>query len=192
MCRISIPLCKKQSIDISRFEITRDLYNQAKRAGVESINIDLIYGLPNQTIKGFTSTIEKIVQLRPSRIALYGYAHVTWLKNLQKVLERSHLPTPTERIALFTRAFRILAEQGYEYIGMDHFALPEDSLSKAFHNSKLNRNFMGYSTHKGAHVIGLGVSSISSLPTGYAQNLKEVRDYQEQINSGIIPIFRGI
>ena len=138
---------------IQPYELTRDVCLEARDVGFEGLNIDLIYGLPNQTTKGFSSTLEKILEIKPERIALYGYAHVTWIKKVQKALERSHLPTPEERIDLFLQAYQMLVSAGYLHIGMDHFALPSDELSIAQDSGKLNRNFMGYTTHKGANIF---------------------------------------
>lgn len=177
---------------VQSYELTRDMCEWGREFGFHGINIDLVYGLPNQSLQGLADTLEKIIELRPNRIALYGYAHVTWIKKVQKALERAHLPTPEERISLFMMALDRLTEAGYEYIGMDHFALPSDSLAKALASGKLNRNFMGYTTHRGARIIGLGASSISSLPSAYAQNLKDVDTYQQQIEDQGLAIQRGV
>jgi len=174
------------------YEMTSEVIAEGRRQGFGSVNIDLIYGLPNQTLEGFEKTLAQVLELRPERIALYGYAHVTWIKKVQKALERAHLPTPKERVQLFLKALECFQAAGYRYIGMDHFALPSDSLSKALEVGKLNRNFMGYSSHRGARLLGFGVSSISSLPSAFGQNSKELAEYQNKINSGELAHFRGL
>lgn len=149
----------------------------ARSLGFQSINLDLIYGLPKQTLKSFRDTIEKVITIRPDRIALYGYAHVTWKKKVQKTLQKHDLPSAETRLNLFLMALEEFAKAGYVYIGMDHFALPNDSLTEALRSGKLNRNFMGYTTHRGADVLGFGVSSISSVPALIAQNTTDVQEY---------------
>jgi oxygen-independent coproporphyrinogen-3 oxidase len=177
---------------IQPFELTERIVRTARDVGFSGVNIDLIYGLPLQTAEGFSRTVDKVLELRPERVALYGYAHVTWIKKVQKALERAHLPTPAERIEIFLAAIRRFADAGYRHIGMDHFALPSDSLSQALDTGRLNRNFMGYSTHRGARLIGMGVSAISSLPSCYAQNVKDLTVYQERITSGLLATERGL
>ena len=177
---------------IQPYELTAEVCEQSRKHGFESINVDLIYGLPNQTLEGFERSIEQVLEIRPERVALYGYAHVTWIKKVQKALERAHLPTPKERIALFLKAVEMFSAAGYEYIGMDHFALPEDELAVAEREGHLNRNFMGYSTHRGARLIGFGASSISTIPGAMAQNEKDVGAYQERISKGELAVSRGL
>ncbi|MCP5050721.1 MAG: oxygen-independent coproporphyrinogen III oxidase, partial [bacterium] len=145
--------------------------------GIGAINLDLVYGLPGQTPGSFGTTIDKIVQLHPSRIALFGYAHVPWVSPHQKVMEKHHIPTPTERMALFGKAFDLLLSAGYQHVGMDHFALPDDELMVALRNRTLKRNFMGYTTRRGLDLAGIGASSISSVGITYAQNEKDIDKY---------------
>jgi oxygen-independent coproporphyrinogen III oxidase len=142
-----------------------------------SINLDLIYGLPGQTPESFGSTIDKIIMLKPSRIALFGYAHVPWISPHQKTMEKHGIPSPPERIELFGRAFELLLDAGYSHVGMDHFALPHDELLTALNNHTLTRNFMGYTTHRGLDLLGIGASSISSVGSTYTQNVKEIAAY---------------
>ena len=177
---------------IQPYELTRDLILAARELGFSSINIDLIYGLPDQTEKGFADTLDKVCQLRPDRLALYGYAHVTWKTKVQRSFDRAYLPTPDERIKLFVAAWKRLESEGYIYLGMDHFALPTDSLNLALENGTLHRNFMGYATHKGPNLIALGASAISSVPEAMAQNEKELVNYQARIARGELPVERGI
>ncbi len=177
---------------VQSFETTAEVCLNAREVGFSEVNIDLIYGLPNQTREGFADTLKRVRDIAPDRIALYGYAHVTWVKKVQKALERAHLPTSKERVDLFLDALDFLTSVGYEHIGLDHFALPADSLAKSSRDGTLNRNFMGYTTHKGARIIGVGVSAISSLPEGYAQNSKDLREYQQNISEGGMSIERGL
>lgn len=165
----------------------------ASRAeGFSSINVDLIYGLPEQRIETFADTVHSIVRLRPSRIALYGYAHVTWLNKVQRSFERHHLPTPEERLELFLLAGAAFEEAGYRRIGMDHFALPDDSLSRALESGGLHRNFMGYTTHRGATLIGIGASALSSCEGAIVQNAKALDDYMSRVADVGTAVFRGL
>lgn len=177
---------------IQPFEMTRDVCDWSRELGFAGINVDLIYGLPGQTLEGFADTLVKVGLLRPDRIALYGYAHVTWITKAQKALERVHLPTPSERISLLLLALERLGDLGYEHIGLDHFALPTDSLTQARDSGKLNRNFMGYTTHRGARILGFGVSAISSLPGAFSQNAKDLVGYGAAINRGEFSTERGL
>lgn len=172
--------------------MTNEMVDYARKIGFASINMDLIYGLPEQTEDSFKDTIDKVIELSPERIALYGYAHVTWKKKVQTTFRRFDLPTPELRIKLFLIALEKLEEAGYIYIGMDHFARPDDSLSLALKNKKLNRNFMGYSTHRGADVLGLGVSAVSSLNNIYVQNETDLEIYKERISSEGLSICKGV
>jgi oxygen-independent coproporphyrinogen-3 oxidase len=172
---------------IQPYSLTKQAIDGARSLGFSSVNFDLIYGLPLQTEESFRNTVERVVELMPERIALYGYAHVTWKKKVQKTLQRHDLPSPAERINLFLLALETLSQAGYEYIGMDHFALPQDSLTKARASGRLNRNFMGYSTHQGTSVIGAGVSAISSTDSMLAQNNTNLEHYMElALSQGIV------
>jgi oxygen-independent coproporphyrinogen-3 oxidase len=148
-----------------------------KSLGINAINIDLIYGLPGQTPSSFFMTIKKIIQLRPSRIALFGYAHVPWVSRHQRLLEKYSIPGSKERIALLGTALEELTLAGYQHIGMDHFAIPGDELLKALHQRSLTRNFMGYSTRRDLDMIGIGASAISYVHHSYAQNQKAAATY---------------
>lgn len=173
-------------------EETVDLVAYARKEGFSSVNVDLIYGLPEQTPERFSETIDAVLSLRPDRIALYGYAHVTWLKKVQKALERHHLPTPGERVELFLSALDSLRLAGYVYIGMDHFALPADPLALAYSNGSLQRSFMGYTTRRANRLAALGASAISSVPEMIAQNTRDVAEYTRRAAAGEIPIERGV
>lgn len=177
---------------IQSFEMTKRVVTIARNRGFLSVNIDLIYGLPFQTLEGFSRTVDSVLDIRPDRVALYGYAHVTWIKKVQKALEKKNLPTPRERIDIFLEAIKKFTQAGYSYIGLDHFALPNDPLTKALENGKLNRNFMGYTTHRGTQLLGFGVSAISCLPGSFAQNSKDLAIYQKCLTHGKFAIERGL
>lgn len=159
-----------------------NLIRHLRKEGIEAINLDLIYGLPGQTPDSFAVTIGKVTELRPSRIALFGYAHVPWVSPHQKVMEKHNMPDPSERMELFGRAFDLLIKAGYRHIGMDHFALPGDELLEALNNRTLTRNFMGYTTRRGLDLIGIGASSISSVGKTYVQNEKNIDTYMGTTN----------
>jgi oxygen-independent coproporphyrinogen III oxidase len=163
-----------RELDFKKIDI---LLNHLRKRQCYAINLDLMYGLPGQTAESVADTINKIVTLRPSRIALFGYAHVPWISPHQKALEKFGLPTANERLMLFGTAYDALLDAGYLHIGMDHFALPDDELIKALSNRTLTRNFMGYTTRKGLDLIGLGASAISSAGCTYTQNIKSVAEY---------------
>ncbi len=156
------------------------LLEHLRKRGQNAINIDLIYGLPGQTLESYAVTIDKVIKIRPSRVALFGYAHVPWVSPHQQALEQYSIPTPEERMALFGLAYNKFLDRGYAHVGMDHFALPDDELIKALKSRTLTRNFMGYTTRRGLDLIGIGASSISSVGATYAQNVKDVAKYIEQ------------
>ena len=164
----------------------------ARKIGYNSISHDLVFGLPHQTKEGIIDTINKTKILKPDRIAFYSYAHVPWIKGVgQRGYDENDLPTAEEKRVLYETGKQLLGDLGYVEIGMDHFALPTDSMHKAMENKSLHRNFMGYTASKTQLMIGLGMSSISDSWYSFAQNLKTVEEYQETVNKGIIPIFRG-
>jgi len=177
---------------VQSFELVSNVHLLAQKIGYTSINHDLVYGLPKQTLEAFQNTIDLTLQLKPERIALYSYAHVPWIKGTgQRGYSEADLPQDADKRALYEMAYEKLLANGYIAIGMDHFALPNDSLTLAFNARKLHRNFMGYTTKSTNWMIGLGMSSISDCWIGFAQNDKTVESYQEQVNKGIIPVFRG-
>ncbi len=172
-------------------EQVKSVHENANRIGYTSINYDLIYGLPLQTLTGLRETILKVIDLKPDRIAYYGYAHVPWVKPGQRKFTEDDLPDTQERQALYELGREMLIEAGYEEIGMDHFALKTDSLYQAQQNGTLHRNFMGYTHQYTQLMIGLGVSSISDTWDAFAQNVKKVEDYLKLIADGEIPVFKG-
>ena len=175
---------------VQPYELTHDLILAARELGFESLNVDLIYGLPHQTAETFKATIEKTLTLRPDRVAMFSYAHVPWLKKQQGSFQM-YLPEGMEKFRIFRTGLRHFLDAGYVYIGMDHFALPGDELAIAQKNRTLHRNFQGYTTKAGADLYGMGVSAISSIGEAYAQNRKEVPAYQETIAARGIATTRG-
>lgn len=177
---------RKQSVeDVER------VMNEARALGYHSINFDLIYGLPDQTLKSIQKTIEEVLKFMPERIAFYSYAHVPWLKPGQRKYDESNLPKDEEKYALYELGRNMLEDAGYVEIGMDHFALPNDNLLKASSQHTLHRNFMGY-TDKHTHLLlALGVSSISDTWTCFAQNEKKLEDYYRRLDEDEFPIMKG-
>ena len=164
-------------------EITRQTVEWARELGFKSVNLDLIYGLPYQTLNSFAETVEKIIDISPNRIAVFNYAHVPWLKKHQNVIPPEALPSPDERLNIFKMTIEKLIGAGYEYIGLDHFAKPTDELAIAQKNNTLYRNFQGYSTKAGCDVYAFGLSAISQFQNIYAQNLKNLKDYYSRVDS---------
>ncbi|HLP53607.1 MAG TPA: oxygen-independent coproporphyrinogen III oxidase [Fluviicola sp.] len=173
------------------YEQVEDITSLARALGYDSVNYDLIYGLPLQTIDGMMETIRKVIQLRPDRIAFYSYAHVPWMKPGQRAYSEADLPDADTKRQLYEQGRNALEAAGYIEIGMDHFALQDDPLTKAAKHKKLHRNFMGYSTLHTQLLIGLGVSAISDTWHGFAQNEKIVQAYQSRVAKGEFPFFKG-
>jgi len=173
------------------FESVRDLMQVARTLGFVSINADLIYGLPRQTAASFACTVRQIGELRPDRIALYAYAHLPERFKAQRRIGEEDLPSSAQRVAMLGEAIAGLLARGYTYIGMDHFALPEDSLAVAKREGRLHRNFQGYSTQPDCDLIGLGVSAIGRVGPAYYQNAKALPDYYECLEKRLLPVSRG-
>ena len=159
-------------------------------SGMESINFDLIYGLPGQTVESFSQTIDDVLTLSPDRFAVYSYAHIPWIKPFQKSFEEQ-LPDAETKLQFLQLAIEQLTRAGYVYIGMDHFAKPDDAMSKALFDGTLQRNFQGYSTLKGVDLHGMGMSSISHAGGRYFQNQKELDTYYADLDTGKLPLLRG-
>ncbi len=170
---------------------TRRLYDLARADGFSSINIDLIYGLPLQTTPSFARTIDTVLDMRPDRVAVYSFAHVPWIRGNQKSIHPDELPPPSLKIELFAEARARFLGAGYEPIGMDHFAVPDDELAHAAGAGTLHRNFMGYTTKPATDMLGLGVSAIGDVRGAFAQNVKKLSTYYEAIDAGRFPIERG-
>ncbi|MDH3286913.1 MAG: oxygen-independent coproporphyrinogen III oxidase [Betaproteobacteria bacterium] len=171
---------------------TLELIEAARRARFESVNIDLIYGLPKQTLMSFNVTLARVVAARPDRIALYNYAHLPTLFKPQRRINEADLPAPETKLKLLGHAIKRLGAAGYVYIGMDHFALPDDALTVAQRQGRLHRNFQGYSTSPEGDLVGLGVSSIGAIGPTYSQNHRTLEDYYDSLDDGKLPIMRGI
>jgi oxygen-independent coproporphyrinogen-3 oxidase len=159
--------------------------------GFHSVNIDLIYGLPGQTVESFQRTLETVLKLNPDRFAIFNYAHVPWMKPAQLMLERAGLPTASEKIEMLRLIVRFLTSNGYRYVGMDHFAKPDDELVRAQEEKSLQRNFQGYSTKAGLEIAAFGISSISQTDDAYRQNTKDLVTYRHALDNGRLPIEKG-
>ncbi len=170
---------------------TRALVERARAEGFASVNFDLIYGLPYQTEQSFSSTLDAVLALAPDRLALYSYAHVTWLAKQQRGFERKDLPSAETKLRIFLLAIRRLLEAGYRFIGLDHFALPEDELCQALDARTLRRNFMGHTTQAGVDLLGFGPSAISELRGAYAQSERQLGAWEEAVRSRGIATLRG-
>ena len=173
-------------------EVTRAVIDAARASGYRSVNIDLIYGLPKQTLDSFDRTLDKVIALAPDRIALYSYAHLPQVFKPQRRIAVAELPSPESKLQIMTLAIGRLTRAGYVYIGMDHFALPGDELAVAQRQGRLQRNFQGYSTFAGADMLGIGVSAIGRVGPSYYQNEKRLDDYTAALDQGRLPVARGI
>jgi len=172
-------------------EQVKQVTEWSRQLGYYSVNYDIIYGLPFQTMEGIIDTVQKVINLKPDRIAFYSYAHVPWLKPAQRKFTEADLPERKEKLDLYLKGREMFINAGYLDIGMDHFSLPTDSLTMAFNEGKMHRNFMGFTTNNTRLLIGLGVSSISDSWGAFAQNFKVVEAYQKAVDNGEIPVFKG-
>lgn len=177
---------------VQTVEETLKTIEDCRTAGFRSVNVDLIYGLPRQTPGGFAATLETIVRARPDRVAIYGYAHMPQLFKAQKQIEDSQLPDAAMRVRLLRLAIDRLTAAGYRHIGLDHFALPEDDLTRALDSDSLHRNFMGYTTHADCDLIGLGVSAISHIGDSYSQNFRGLPEWESAVDQDRLPTWRGV
>ncbi|MBM3350924.1 MAG: oxygen-independent coproporphyrinogen III oxidase [Betaproteobacteria bacterium] len=168
------------------------LMDAARKLKFDSVNVDLIYGLPKQTPESFTKTLFQIVELRPERIALYAYAHLPERFKPQRRIDAYELPAAPAKIAMLSNAIRTFLDAGYVYVGMDHFALPNDALAIAKRQGRLHRNFQGYSTQPDCDLISLGVSAIGRVGATYSQNAKTIEEYYDLLNQGRFPVVRGL
>lgn len=185
------PIVQKIINRLQPFENVIRVTEQARNIGFESVNFDLIYGLPKQSILGMKGTIEQVLTLMPDRIAFYSYAHVPWTSRGQRLFDEVDLPDAKTKLELYLLGKKMLTEAGYFDIGMDHFSLGNDTLVKAFNSGGLHRNFMGYTTQNTSFLLGLGVSSISDTGNAFAQNHKSVHEYYESVEKSEFPVFRG-
>src|SRR6476646_7059509 len=184
------PAVQKAVNRIQSEEVTRRVMEEAREAGFRSVNLDLIYGLPKQTLDSFNRTLDRVLLLDPDRIALYSYAHLPTLFKPQRRIAQADLPTPESKLQIMTLAIGRLTGAGYLYIGMDHFARAGDELALAQARGQLKRSFQGYSTHPG-DLLGFGVSAIGQLGPTYYQNHKELNDYYAALDAGRLPVMRG-
>jgi oxygen-independent coproporphyrinogen-3 oxidase len=173
-------------------ELTRKVTAQARDLGFKSINMDLMYGLPYQTVASFEQTLDTVIEMNPDRLAVYNYAHLPERFKPQRRIEESTLPSPDEKLAMLQHIIEHLTGAGYVYIGMDHFAKPEDELTIAQENGTLQRNFQGYSTHGDCDLISMGMSAIGHVCDNYSQNVRDLENYYELIDAGKLPLDRGI
>lgn len=177
---------------IQSAEQTIAIVESCRRHGLRSVNVDLIYGLPRQNQAGFAATLDTVIAARPDRLAVYSYAHLPELFKAQRQIDPADLPSAADKLGLLELAIEKLTAAGYLYIGMDHFALPNDDLALAQERGTLHRNFMGYTTHADTDLIGLGVSAISHIGDSFSQNPRDLASWQIAIDEGRLPVFRGM
>ena len=177
---------------IQPYEVTQNTVKMARNADITSVNMDLIYGLPYQTLATFQETLKKALSLNPDRFAIFNYAHVPWMKKTMRKIDETTLPTPAVKLEILKYTIDYLTSNGYKMIGMDHFAKPEDELFKAIDKGELHRNFQGYTTKGGADLIGIGLTSIGEGISHYVQNHKDMKSYESAIDAGKLPVLRGI
>ncbi len=173
-------------------ELTSSVIEAGRQHGFRSTNMDLIYGLPHQTVETFDATLDTILELRPERLAVYSYAHLPHLFKVQRQIGEAYLPGPEEKLAILGLTIERLTAAGYVYIGMDHFALPDDELARAQKKGHLHRNFQGYSTRAECDLVALGSTAIGKIGNTYSQNIREPEAYQERIATGELAVFRGV
>jgi len=172
-------------------DITRQAVQWVKELGFNSVNLDLMYGLPFQTLESFAVTLDKTIDISPDRIAVFNYAHVPWVKKHMALIHPEDLPAPEVKLQILKLTIEKLTDAGYVFIGMDHFAKPDDELAIALNEKKLYRNFQGYSTHAGTDLYAMGVTAISQLQNVYVQNFKTEKEYFDSINNESLPVARG-
>jgi oxygen-independent coproporphyrinogen-3 oxidase len=172
-------------------EQTMAVIDAARDAGFRSISIDLIYGLPNQSRDSFQRTLQSVLALSPDRISLFNYAHMPTLFKTQRGIREEELPSPAVKLEILHNSIQTLTGAGYAFIGMDHFAKPDDELAIAQRQGRLHRNFQGYATHADCDLIGLGVTAIGSVGQSFAQNVKTLDDYYQRIDAGQLAVYRG-
>ena len=173
-------------------QATLGLIEKARALKFRSVSLDLIYGLPLQSIDSFRRTLETVISARPDRLAVYNYAHMPGIFRSQRLIRECQLPSPGQKLELMEQTVRMLGDAGYVYIGMDHFALPDDELCKAQQSGNLHRNFQGYSTHSECDLVGLGVSAIGKIGDSFTQNLKDIRAWEAALGSESLPVWRGL
>lgn len=185
------PRVQKAVNRIQSIEQTMAVLNAARAEGFRSVSVDLIYGLPLQTVDSFMMSVDKIIEADPDRLSVFNYAHLPEMFKPQRRINEADLPSPAQKLEILERTAERLAEAGYVYIGMDHFAKPDDELAIAQREGTLYRNFQGYSTHADCDLIGIGITSIGMVGNTYAQNLKTLEEYYERLDQGLLPVYRG-
>ncbi len=176
---------------IQPYETTQNVVKIARDAGINSINIDLIYGLPYQTKESFATTLEQIIKLNPDRLAVFNYAHVPWLMRTQRKFDETTFAPPSTKLEILQDTIKFFENHDYCMVGMDHFAKPDDELFKAIEKAELHRNFQGYTTKGGAQLVGVGVTSIGDGSDYFVQNYKKLDEYEKAIDKGVLPVFKG-
>ena len=176
---------------IQPYSLVAQVCNTLRHHGIEKINLDLMYGLPLQTVDSVTQTAQQALELGPNRLAVFGYAHVPWMRKHQQVLDELPMADPSERLLMFNAMKNIFTGDGYEAIGIDHFARHDDELSRSLHDRSLRRNFQGYTTDQAETLLGFGLSSINSLPQGYLQNTTKLQDYKKALTDKTAIALRG-
>ncbi|RXJ87566.1 oxygen-independent coproporphyrinogen III oxidase [Arcobacter sp. CECT 8985] len=176
---------------VQPYETTQNVMNIAREAGIKSINVDLIYGLPHQTAETFHETIKQVIKLNPDRLAVFNYAHVPWLMKTMRKFDESTFAPASQKLVILKDTIDFFTTNGYKMVGMDHFAKPEDELFKAIKKGELHRNFQGYTTKGGADLIGIGLTSIGNGIDYYAQNYKDLKSYEAALDEGKLPTFKG-
>ncbi len=177
---------------IQPYEMTRDVILASRAHGFKSLNVDLIYGLPKQSVSSFTDTVESVLDLRPDRIALYSYAHLPQRFKPQRRILDADLPSAAEKLSIMARAIELFNRAGYVYIGMDHFALPDDELARAQRDGTLTRNFQGYTVGPDGDMLSFGVSAIGKVGPTYSQNAKDIPAYYQALEEGRLPVIKGL
>ncbi|SFV75680.1 Coproporphyrinogen III oxidase, oxygen-independent [hydrothermal vent metagenome] len=177
---------------VQSYELTKNAMDLARKYKMQSVNVDLIYGLPYQSLETFKETLDLALTLDPDRFAVFNYAHVPWMKKTMRKIDETTLPLPDEKLAIMQYTIEFFQNNGYKMIGMDHFAKPEDELFKAIKKGELHRNFQGYTTKGGADLIGIGLTSIGEGVDSYNQNFKDMKLYEEAIDNGKLPFERGV
>lgn len=186
------PTVQKAVNRIQSLELTRHVIDTARRHGMLSVNVDIIYGLPHQTLETFTTTLKQVLTLNPERLAIYNYAHMPALFKPQRMIKDADLPSADTKLELLKLAITMLTDAGYVYIGMDHFAKVNDELAIAQRHGRLQRNFQGYSTHADCDLVAMGISAIGKVGPTYSQNVRDLDSYYDKLDRGELPLMRGL
>ncbi|MDH3980699.1 MAG: oxygen-independent coproporphyrinogen III oxidase, partial [Gammaproteobacteria bacterium] len=186
------PTVQKAVNRIQSEEETVTVLEAARQQGFKSVSLDLIYGLPHQSVESFAQTLDRVIAVAPDRLSVFNYAHLPALFKTQRQINEADLPAPAEKLEILQHTIEQLGDAGYIYIGMDHFSRPDDELARAQRDRTLYRNFQGYSTHADCDLVAMGSTSISKVGDSYSQNEKDVESYYSRIDNGELPVFRGV